>query len=100
MLAFSDANSVWEPGALRRLLAPLTDPEVGYACGQVRFTNADGDNLEGAYWRYEMAVREMESALAGGIQAVFLGVLVTVVLLLVVAWLLPSAPTEPAAESA
>ena len=24
-----------------------------------------GDNLEGAYWRYEMAVREMESALAG-----------------------------------
>jgi cellulose synthase/poly-beta-1,6-N-acetylglucosamine synthase-like glycosyltransferase len=65
MLAFSDANSVWEPGALRRLLAPLTDPEVGYACGQVRFTNADGDNLEGAYWRYEMAVREMESALAG-----------------------------------
>ena len=65
MLAFSDANSAWEPGALRRLLAPLTDPEVGYVCGQVRFTNADGDNLEGAYWRYEMAVREMESALAG-----------------------------------
>ena len=65
MLAFSDANSVWEPGALRRLLAPLTDPEVGYVCGQVRFTNDDGDNLEGAYWRYEMAVREMESALAG-----------------------------------
>ena len=24
-----------------------------------------GGNLEGAYWRYEMAVREMESALAG-----------------------------------
>jgi len=65
MLAFSDANSVWEPGALRRLLAPLTDPEVGYVCGQVRFTNDDGDNLEGAYWRYEMAVREMESALGG-----------------------------------
>jgi cellulose synthase/poly-beta-1,6-N-acetylglucosamine synthase-like glycosyltransferase len=65
MLAFSDANSVWEPGALRRLLAPLTGPEVGYTCGQVRFTNAEGDNLEGAYWRYEMAVREMESALAG-----------------------------------
>lgn len=65
MLAFSDANSVWEPGSLRRLVAPLTDPEVGYVCGQVRFTNEDGDNLEGAYWRYEMAVREMESALGG-----------------------------------
>jgi cellulose synthase/poly-beta-1,6-N-acetylglucosamine synthase-like glycosyltransferase len=65
LLAFSDANSVWEPGALRRLVGPLADPEVGYVCGQVRFTNEDGDNLEGAYWRYEMAVREMESALAG-----------------------------------
>jgi MFS family permease len=45
------------------------------------------------------ALLGLESALAGGIQAVFVGVLATVVLLLVVAWLLPSAPTE-AAESA
>jgi hypothetical protein len=31
----------------------------------VRFLDPGGDNLEGAYWRYEMAVREMESGLAG-----------------------------------
>jgi cellulose synthase/poly-beta-1,6-N-acetylglucosamine synthase-like glycosyltransferase len=65
VLAFSDANSDWRPDALRRLVAPFADPEVGYACGQVRFLDAAGDNLEGAYWRYEMAVREMESGLAG-----------------------------------
>jgi cellulose synthase/poly-beta-1,6-N-acetylglucosamine synthase-like glycosyltransferase len=65
VLAFSDANSSWEPGALRRLVAPFADPAVGYVCGQVRFTDPAGDNLEGAYWRYEMAVREMESSLAG-----------------------------------
>ena len=65
ILAFSDANSVWAPDALRHLVEPFADPAVGYACGQVRFLDADGDNLEGAYWRYEMAVREMESALAG-----------------------------------
>jgi cellulose synthase/poly-beta-1,6-N-acetylglucosamine synthase-like glycosyltransferase len=65
VLAFSDANSVWSPDALRRLIEPFADPSVGYACGQVRFLDPDGDNLEGAYWRYEMAVREMESALAG-----------------------------------
>ena len=65
VLAFSDANSSWEPGALRQLVAPFADPGVGYVCGQVRFLDAGGDNLEGAYWRYEMAVREMESALAG-----------------------------------
>jgi cellulose synthase/poly-beta-1,6-N-acetylglucosamine synthase-like glycosyltransferase len=65
ILAFSDANSEWRPDALRKLVAPFADPKVGYACGQVRFLDADGDNLEGAYWRYEMAVREMESELAG-----------------------------------
>jgi cellulose synthase/poly-beta-1,6-N-acetylglucosamine synthase-like glycosyltransferase len=65
ILAFSDANSSWEPAALRRLVAPFAASEVGYVCGQVHFTDPAGDNLEGAYWRYEMAVREMESSLAG-----------------------------------
>jgi cellulose synthase/poly-beta-1,6-N-acetylglucosamine synthase-like glycosyltransferase len=65
VLAFSDANSVWARDALRRLVAPFADPGVGYVCGQVRFLDPEGNNLEGAYWRYEMAVREMESALAG-----------------------------------
>jgi cellulose synthase/poly-beta-1,6-N-acetylglucosamine synthase-like glycosyltransferase len=65
ILAFSDANSAWAPDALRQLVAPFADSKVGYVCGQVRFIDPGGDNLEGAYWRYEMAVREMESALAG-----------------------------------
>jgi cellulose synthase/poly-beta-1,6-N-acetylglucosamine synthase-like glycosyltransferase len=65
VLAFSDANSAWAPDALRRLVNPFEDPKVGYVCGQVRFLDPGGNNLEGAYWRYEMAVREMESALAG-----------------------------------
>jgi cellulose synthase/poly-beta-1,6-N-acetylglucosamine synthase-like glycosyltransferase len=64
ILAFSDANSAWERAALRRLVEPFADPGVAYACGQVRFTDG-GDNLEGAYWRYEMAVRGLESALGG-----------------------------------
>jgi cellulose synthase/poly-beta-1,6-N-acetylglucosamine synthase-like glycosyltransferase len=65
ILAFSDANSVWSEDALRHLVEPFADPSVGYVCGQVRFLDAEGDNLEGAYWRYEMAVREMESGLGG-----------------------------------
>ncbi|MBS1889569.1 MAG: glycosyltransferase family 2 protein [Actinobacteria bacterium] len=64
-LAFSDANAEWAPDALGRLLAPFADERVGYVCGQVRFRDPDGDNLEGAYWRYEMAIRAMESELAG-----------------------------------
>lgn len=65
ILAFSDANSVWAPDALRHLVEPFADPAVAYACGQVRFLDPEGGNLEGAYWRYEMRLREMESGLAG-----------------------------------
>jgi cellulose synthase/poly-beta-1,6-N-acetylglucosamine synthase-like glycosyltransferase len=65
LLACSDANSAWAPDALRQLVAPFADPAVGYVCGQVRFLDPEGGNLEGAYWRYEMAVRRMESALGG-----------------------------------
>jgi cellulose synthase/poly-beta-1,6-N-acetylglucosamine synthase-like glycosyltransferase len=65
LLAFSDANSEWAADALRRLVAPFANPEVGYVCGQVRFVDEGAGNLEGAYWRYEMAVRRLESSLAG-----------------------------------
>ncbi|MDQ3728533.1 MAG: glycosyltransferase [Actinomycetota bacterium] len=65
ILAFSDANSFWEPGALRLLVAALADEDVGYVCGQVRFIDEGGKSQESAYWRYEMAVRTLESGLAG-----------------------------------
>jgi cellulose synthase/poly-beta-1,6-N-acetylglucosamine synthase-like glycosyltransferase len=65
VLAFSDANSFWERDSLRRLVERLAEPRVGYVCGQVRFLGGDGDNQEGLYWRYEMAVRDLESRLAG-----------------------------------
>jgi cellulose synthase/poly-beta-1,6-N-acetylglucosamine synthase-like glycosyltransferase len=65
VLAFSDANAMWQPGALRKLVSRFEDPAVGYVCGTVRFTDAAGDNQEGAYWRYELAVRALESRLGG-----------------------------------
>lgn len=64
LLAFSDANATWEPGALRALSAAFADPRVGFACGHVTFVNAEGTNQEGLYWRYEMWLRGRESALA------------------------------------
>ncbi len=65
VLAFSDANSSWQPDALRELLNALSAPAVGYVCGQARFAAADGSSQEGAYWRYELWVRGLESATAG-----------------------------------
>jgi len=64
LLAFSDANALWAPDALRRLAAPFTDPGVGYACGRVRFVDPAGTNQEGIYWRYDLWLRAQESALA------------------------------------
>ena len=74
VVAFSDANSSWEPDALRRLVRPFADPDVAYVCGQVRFQRRDGTNREGLYWRYEMWLRESESALGsitGGNGAIY-----------------------------
>ncbi|HSO99562.1 MAG TPA: glycosyltransferase [Solirubrobacteraceae bacterium] len=74
LLAFSDANVSWEPDALRRLVSAFADPLVGYACGQVRFRGESGTNQEGIYWRYEMRLRELESAVrsvTGGNGAIY-----------------------------
>jgi cellulose synthase/poly-beta-1,6-N-acetylglucosamine synthase-like glycosyltransferase len=69
VLVFSDANTQLEPDAARRLVGAL-DEGVGYVCGHVHFTRDDppirgaaGTNQEGVYWRYETAVRELESRL-------------------------------------
>ena len=68
LVAFSDANSAWEPGAARALVAAFEDRHVGYACGQVRFLQAaqgrQAGNQEGLYWRYEMVIRSLESRLS------------------------------------
>jgi glycosyltransferase involved in cell wall biosynthesis len=65
IVAFSDANAYWAPDALRALVAPFADPDVGYVCGQLRFVDSAGTNVEGLYWRYELWIRSLESRLAG-----------------------------------
>ena len=74
ILAFGDANATWAPDALRKLVRNFADPDVAYVCGQVRFQRDDGSNREGVYWRYEMWLRESESALGsitGGNGAIY-----------------------------
>lgn len=74
IVVFSDANVAWEPDALRHLVAPFADPEVGYVCGRVRLLGQQGTNQEGLYWRYEMALRALESrsaSVTGGNGAIY-----------------------------
>ena len=63
IVAFSDANAIWAPDALRQLVANFGDPEVAYVCGRLVLEAADGSNKEGLYWRYELGQREAESRL-------------------------------------
>ena len=65
VLAFSDANSLWAPDALARLVRSFADAGVAYVCGRLDLTRPDGTSREGLYWRYELWIRERESRLAG-----------------------------------
>jgi cellulose synthase/poly-beta-1,6-N-acetylglucosamine synthase-like glycosyltransferase len=65
VVAFSDANALWEPDAAQELARAFADERVGYACGEVSFERAGAGagpaNQEGVYWRYELMVRALES---------------------------------------
>jgi cellulose synthase/poly-beta-1,6-N-acetylglucosamine synthase-like glycosyltransferase len=74
IVAFSDANATWARDALRMLVRNFADPSVAYVCGQLRLEAAEGSNKEGAYWRYELKLREAESLLhsvTGGNGAIY-----------------------------
>jgi cellulose synthase/poly-beta-1,6-N-acetylglucosamine synthase-like glycosyltransferase len=74
IVAFSDANALWAPDALRKLVRNFADPEVAYVCGRLHLEEPDGTNREGLYWRYELWLRERESRLGsvtGGNGAIY-----------------------------
>ena len=60
LLAFSDANALWEPGALRALVGAVRRPggRLRLRAGALR-QRRRGTNQEGLYWRYEMALRAL-----------------------------------------
>lgn len=59
LLVFTDANSMLQPEALQLLVRPFTDPKVGAVCGELELVGDAG--AEGAYWRYEKAIKQWES---------------------------------------
>lgn len=63
ILVFSDANSMYEPDAIRKLVRHFADERVGFVVGHQRYhddqtTAAASESL---YWRYETALKVMES---------------------------------------
>lgn len=78
ILIFSDANSVYQTDALKKLVRRFSDPEIGYVTGKMIYTTLDGSVIgDGcdAYMKYENYLREHESKIGsivgvdGGIDA-------------------------------
>lgn len=72
VIVLSDAETRFAPGCLAALVAPFADPRVGCTTGHLEWLEEDRtatSRNEGAYWRYEQAVRRAESR-AGWLTAV------------------------------
>lgn len=66
ILVFSDVATAIPEDAIRRMMRYFDDPEVGAVSSEDRFLARDGRIVgEGAYVRYEMWLRKLESSRAG-----------------------------------
>jgi len=79
IVVFSDANTMYQPDAIRELVRCFANEKVGIVIGKLELTAAANPRLcqpEGWYWRYENRIKQMESLLAavptinGGIFAI------------------------------
>jgi len=77
IMIFSDANAEYDRHAITRLVRNFADPEVGAVTGESRYAVEENDastESENAYWRYELALKKLESALGsvvGGDGAIY-----------------------------
>lgn len=65
IVVFSDANNVYDPDVVRKLIAPFSDPSVGATTG-AKLIIQDGSELSGAeeiYWKYESWIKTNETIL-------------------------------------
>lgn len=87
IVAFSDANSMWHPGALRALVRPFADARVGGVAGDQRYVaEADASTLDAArrdgvagdpdpahgertYWRFDRRLKQWQSESGSAISA-------------------------------
>ena len=66
IVVFSDANSMYEPDALRKLVRHFADPKVGFVSGYQRYVDGDSaaSQSESLYWRYETWMKIQESKIS------------------------------------
>lgn len=79
ILVFSDANSMYEPGAVKELVKRFSDRRIGCVCGKLvllKAAESAGGETESIYWKYENFLKRCEGRMGlllganGGIYAV------------------------------
>ena len=77
IIVFSDAGTDLPPESIGHLVENFADPSIGAVSSEDRFVTEDGRVVgEGAYVRYEMWLRRLESQRAGrvGLSGAFFGI--------------------------
>lgn len=66
----SDANAMYRPDAIKKLVRHFADPKVGMVAGEKRILGDSGPAAgEGLYWRYEGFLKRMDSKLSSAMGA-------------------------------
>ncbi|HYR92451.1 MAG TPA: glycosyltransferase family 2 protein [Terriglobia bacterium] len=77
IVVFADVRQTFDPAAIRELTANFADPQVGAASGELILmdeSRGEAKSDVGLYWRYEKALRAMESrihSVAGATGAIY-----------------------------
>lgn len=73
ILIFSDANSMYAPGALRALARPFADAEVGGVAGNQVYLSKQSEGLSGdgekSYWGFDRKLKQSQSKSGNAISA-------------------------------
>jgi len=77
IVVFSDANSMYDPDAIIKLVENFADEKVGYVVGEAKYIDIKSTpaaKSENTYWRYEIFLKKMESrvhSVVGGDGAIY-----------------------------
>lgn len=66
LLLFCDANTLFFPNVVRKIIAPFEDPKVGCSCGHLILSDYSGSILgqgESSYWDLESEIKRFEGIL-------------------------------------
>jgi len=65
IVVFSDANSMLNPGCLKKIVSHFTDPRTGGVAGEKKINQGPGTSVlgkaEGLYWQYESLMKRLDA---------------------------------------